>query len=620
MFRLTIVFLFLFPLLFAACDQKDKSAASADDAIIELHKKAKEQTDSSFVFVDRALSLAMSDESVSDSLRAESHYLKGFQYSSKGELDSAVVYYNRATRYITDQINSVQDKNYFYSTWYTYYSLGRYGDAIALTDRYMAMTSLDLYKSKSLGYYMYDNIYKRTKEYEKVLENNTKLVNGIRQTGNIDDLASSLISRAELTYRYMKDTPETYRILDSLVGIQDQLSNNSKRQLFGDYGVYEYYKGDFLSSYNNYKIGLSFAKHVSEDEQRPIILANPYANLAEVCIDLERYGEARAYLDSIVGLGMKNIDENMEDRVLTYEFLLAANTNNDMKQVQRFMDSVQAKRDQQFEAKYTQELDDLTTANENERILTAEKQEAEIRGLKLQNRLIFGSALAGALAIIGVLFYRQRKLRFRSQSLLMQQRLLRSQMNPHYTFNTLYAIQNEVKHDPKKASEFLMKFSRQLRLTLENSIRNFVLLEKELEALRAYLELQRSRFAGNLEYKIHLTGMEEDDPIFVPPMLLQPFVENSIEHGFKGLDHTGTIEITLSLNASEIDVKIEDNGRGMKETTTSNKQSTSLKLISEFLRKVVKKPLTVTNKDPEQHETSGVIVEFSIPFKETDDD
>ena len=114
----------------------------------------------------------------------------------------------------------------------------------------------------------------------------------------------------------------------------------------------------------------------------------------------------------------------------------------------------------------------------------------------------------------------------------MQQRLLRSQMNPHFTFNTLYAIQNQIKKDPEGAKDYMLKFSRLLRLILENSMQNYVQLEKEIDSLKKYMDLQLLRFPSKFNYQITLKDIEEDDLIFIPPMLMQPFVENSIEHGF----------------------------------------------------------------------------------------
>ena len=133
----------------------------------------------------------------------------------------------------------------------------------------------------------------------------------------------------------------------------------------------------------------------------------------------------------------------------------------------------------------------------------------------------------------------------------MQQRLLRSQMNPHFTFNTLYAIQNKVKDDQKIASDYLLKFSRLLRLILENSMQDYVLFENEIDSLKKYMDLQLFRFPNKFTYEVIYKSLEEDEFIFIPPMLLQPFIENSIEHGFSDIDYTANFETFLDENRTE---------------------------------------------------------------------
>ncbi|MEM7187478.1 MAG: histidine kinase, partial [Bacteroidota bacterium] len=262
----------------------------------------------------------------------------------------------------------------------------------------------------------------------------------------------------------------------------------------------------------------------------------------------------------------------------------------------------------------------LKKANENEKLLAQQKQDAEIRNLKLENRTIVIGISAGFLGVIGLLFYQRRKLKFERQQLQTQQRLLRSQMNPHFTFNTLYAIQNEIKKDQKGASDYLIKFSRLLRLILENSTENYVQLEKELEALRKYMDLQLVGASEKFSYQFHFENMDEDELIFLPPMLLQPFVENSIQHGFGGISYPGKIDIRLALEQKFIACTIEDNGRGLTNSNSEVKNSTSIRLISEFIEKATKSKVTMINKSSVNPAESGVRIQFLIPFRYTEND
>jgi LytS/YehU family sensor histidine kinase len=192
-------------------------------------------------------------------------------------------------------------------------------------------------------------------------------------------------------------------------------------------------------------------------------------------------------------------------------------------------------------------------------------------------------------------------------------------MNPHFTFNALYSIKNQIATDQKTATDYLLKFSRLLRLILENSIQNFVELQLELELLEKYLALQLFRFPDKFTYSIQLKNIDEDDLLFIPPMLFQPFIENSIEHGFHKIDYKGHINITLEKQDALLFCSIEDNGTGWS-SKSQHKKSSSVELISDFILKTTKKPVKLTNiSDTDPHKT-GLRVELYVPFKFTEND
>jgi len=190
----------------------------------------------------------------------------------------------------------------------------------------------------------------------------------------------------------------------------------------------------------------------------------------------------------------------------------------------------------------------------------------------------------------------------------------------HFTFNTLYAIQNMIKINQQGAIDYLLKFSRLLRLILENSVHNYIPLEKELESLQKYIDLQLLRFPERFNYTVEFSPIEDDgeDELYIPPMLLQPFIENSIEHGFQGIDYKGGITITLIQGKKFISCHIEDNGKGLTEK--SSKRVSSTQLISHFIEKTTKKKIKSINKKKLDSNQTGVIIEFLIPYKYVADD
>lgn len=272
------------------------------------------------------------------------------------------------------------------------------------------------------------------------------------------------------------------------------------------------------------------------------------------------------------------------------------------------------------EQKLKEDLENLEvqyqTREKDQSIAQLEKNKEQQEAIISQQRVInFG--LAGLILLftgIGVLLWRQRKLKNLYEKETLEQQLLRAQMNPHFTFNTLSVIQNMIEKDPKRAKAYLTKFSRVLVSVFESSTSNYVPLEKELKSLKEYIDLQRIRFPESFDYQVELNDIDAET-LFVPGMMLQPIIENSIAHGFEGIDYPGKISLILKKDESSISCSIEDNGRGLTDTEFSKDRPSSTQLISNFLNKVTKKAFTVLDKKDTFKDETGVIVEFSIPYK-----
>ncbi len=123
---------------------------------------------------------------------------------------------------------------------------------------------------------------------------------------------------------------------------------------------------------------------------------------------------------------------------------------------------------------------------------------------------------------------------------------LPAQMNPYFIFNSLSAINLFILENNRlQASEYLAKFSRRVRLILENSQEAFIALESEIEALQLYLELESLRFENKFNYKIITDDLIDTSVIKVPPLIIQPYVENAIWHGLMHKKESGHLEIKL---------------------------------------------------------------------------
>ncbi len=157
----------------------------------------------------------------------------------------------------------------------------------------------------------------------------------------------------------------------------------------------------------------------------------------------------------------------------------------------------------------------------------------------------------------------QTKLAFERRLLHTEMSALRAQMNPHFLYNCLNSIDHYIiKNETEKASDYLGRFSRLMRLTLQNSRSRTVPLKDDLEALRLYLEMESLRFPGTFEYEISVSDQVSDDLTEVPPMLIQPFVENAILHGLKPKPGGGKVTIEAFHENEHLCLTIEDNGIG----------------------------------------------------------
>ncbi|GAB3317111.1 hypothetical protein GCM10027299_08130 [Larkinella ripae] len=166
---------------------------------------------------------------------------------------------------------------------------------------------------------------------------------------------------------------------------------------------------------------------------------------------------------------------------------------------------------------------------------------------------------------------------------------LRSQMNPHFIFNCLnsiklYAIENE----SEKASEFLTKFSRLIRMVLENSQSERVTLQNEMETLQLYMEMEAMRFKQKLSFRIDVAPDIDTKFLEIPPLLIQPYVENAIWHGLMHKSEGGTVQIEATLlEESLLQLTITDDGVGraraaeLKSKSASHRKSFGLKMTSE---------------------------------------
>lgn len=232
--------------------------------------------------------------------------------------------------------------------------------------------------------------------------------------------------------------------------------------------------------------------------------------------------------------------------------------------------------------------------------------------------LIIGLLSILAISWILLLYFiqKQRKQNQEKEKILLQQQLLRTQMEPHFIFNTLSALQSFIRFDEKEKSiKYLSQFSKLLRSSLELSRQSYVPLNEELETIENYLSLQQMRFEYSFTYEIS-TPQTDTSALLIPPMLIQPFVENAIIHGINNQAGNGRISLEILLKENQLLVKISDNGNTFGKTPKSNTGHRSLSgtIAKERLEILAKESKMNANVETVTNE-QGTLVLLTLPVK-----
>lgn len=327
------------------------------------------------------------------------------------------------------------------------------------------------------------------------------------------------------TWLLMGRPDSAYISMTMAIGISDQINN----PLVGEYYVTmsSIYKA--TGDYPNALKYASQAYQLGKERDLPLVVSDASGLLGDI------YGKT----------GRKDL---AYDFLLEYHKLSDSISNNDyLKQVTRL----------ELEYEYDKKQKAAEFAQMRERIksdLKITQQRTYLKGLIMLMVLVI---------IISFLYLRHNKLRAMIAGIELEQKLLRARMNPHFISNSLCAVQDLIlagKTD--EADNFLSKISKLMRNILEDSGEEFIPLDREIDTLRLYLDVQKLRFEKSFEYHIAVNESIDTGNVSIPPMLTQPIVENSIEHGLMNIKELGRISIGFELNDNLMSIEVTDNGAG----------------------------------------------------------
>lgn len=431
---------------------------------------------------------------------------------------------------------------------------------------------------KNLGFF-----YSKQGELNKALEYYFK---SLKLEKEIGDKAGAAISLNNIGSVYMKQN-ELDKALEyhlKSLSIMQEIDN----------------KGGVANSFVN--IGKVYSKQ--KKYQNAIKYANKSFIIAKEIGAPERIQKAADLLYT----SYKTIGNNSEALKYYEEYIIMRDSlNNDEITKKTIQSSLQ----------YDFEKKELKNKLEQQQQLTKIQLENE-RKNTLKNILllitIFVITISG---IIGYVFYRNNKQKQRLREFEkneLKQKLLLSQMNPHFIFNSVDHIQSLIGKKDEDAKMYLHRFSKLTRQILEYSRETHISLEEEKQVIENYISIQQLLYDNNFTYQLTIADNIETEAYLIPPMLTQPFIENAIKHGLKDKKEQGKIAINFYLQEEKLFVEITDNGTGFIERNdTSNHKSLAMKITKERLGEFANN-ITMENILSGNNEITGAKIKLEIPY------
>ena len=387
----------------------------------------------------------------------------------------------------------------------------------------------------------------------------------------------------------------------------------------------------------NFNKALVYYESTSNKEE----IAAVYHNVGTVFKSQKRYQNALNYLNRSIEIreqfGAKT-QIYQTYRVIADVYKELNNSTLALEYIEKYLDYVDSNTTVQAATKIA-ELSESYRSEERERLINEQadsirqqRQEREMTTARLeysQLRNNFQMYIIIAFIIIIVmagliLFYRwnQTQIKQRQREAEMSQTLLRTQMNPHFVFNAMSVIQSYIyENDTENSSKFLVNFSRLMRLILENSPKEKIPMETEIEILSKYLAMQKLRFQERFEYEIEADESLLAEGAQIPPMITQPFIENSIEHGQLHTIDGGFIKVSFTKVDKMLHIIIIDNGIGRKASKAKKKSSAhksmAMEITAERVENLNKKFRTdgyLQIEDYNKEEETGTKVLISLPY------
>lgn len=569
----------------------------------------------------------------------EAYYSKAVFLSDRSEKDSAIFYFDKCEALDVNAENTDIVGYGQISKGGIYTSRAMYKEAMVLF--YKALANFEKEKNaEGIGdtYLYIGRLYHIQQNYVLTFDYLKKAYNSFKSINNTSLMIETL-NHLGLTHISAKKYAEAIVYFNECIELSNKVGlDNRKVQELINYSFAQVYYTNSQLKKAEYYIDKSIALLVKMNDLN--LLSVRYSLKSKIYYNQKKIVEAIMYGKKAFEIEVKanNVDEQMK-----HAFFLAQ-AYKESKNYQLAFDYYQIYssckdsllkregRKQVMESKLNYEF-------EKKELISKTNHEKEIFRLNSVNEIEIAERRGWIIVLIvslivvitSTLFlYKHQKhkniIEVQNSNLLRQKMLL-SQMNPHFVFNSINSIQSFVlDKKEKEAYSYLAKFSKLIRMVLNNTEQLVIPLFQEIDLLKTYIELEQLRFEKAFEYEIVIDDDLDEQSLFIPPMLVQPYVENAIWHGLMNLkeERIGKLSITLKAENNLLKIVIEDNGIGRKKAALYEKESIhrpiAMKLTEKRLQMIHKTwgqdgiKVSIHDLYDENNKAIGTQVELFLPL------
>ncbi|HEY5510948.1 MAG TPA: tetratricopeptide repeat protein [Prolixibacteraceae bacterium] len=471
------------------------------------------------------------------------------------------------------------------------------------------------------------NIYMHLKQYHEAKKYALYAKERAAKVNNFEGVGTAL-QRLAVVYGKEGDFENMVKYLKEAKAIFDETKSiYSQIIVTHDLGVAYSEHGEYEKALGYFHSALPIAQKMGE----PRLISSLYENIGVMYLDKGDFLKALEYIRK----SEKICIELNNKRLLldiSINFIDLFSRTNQPDSISKYFKRYQQLSDTIFNEQNTKAIAEMQTKYETE------KKDKEILVLNLEaekkkNTIWAIAAGSGFLLVIllsGFVVFRNKKKR--EQAVLLQMvsennmRALRSQMNPHFIFNCVHTVEGLL--DDFKINEskiFLEKFSGLTRSVLENSKKKEISLAEEIDTLRLYMDIENLRFRIPFRYEIIIEPDIDIESTLISPLILQPFVENSIKHGFRDTRKSGHLKIEIRIENGFLLCSVEDDGIGrmslnIKTVSGFKKESLGIKLTEERLElisrtKKIKSYYLIDDLIDAFNKPAGTRVRLFLPYE-----